>query len=280
MRPMPNSCSPDLDAATLYLRTDFEAEAGRLVAVDLDAFQETGQVSWQEVIAESEHTLLEARSAGDGFILVYLADAQPLIFQVGLDGSSAQPVDVVEVRVVGLNAKRGDTEAFVGLSSVTSPTESYLIEARSAAVTSLAELVQPAEEAFVPPQIVVERLTATSKDGASVPYFLVSPADADRSRPQPTLLVRIWGFKIPVLRGLSPWLALLACRRWTAGDRQPARWGEFGTAWYEAGRLAHKQNVFDDFVAVADHLKQTGVTTTQQLALHGRSNGACLSEPC
>ena len=32
------------DAATLYLRTDFEAEAGRLVAVDLDAFQETGQV--------------------------------------------------------------------------------------------------------------------------------------------------------------------------------------------------------------------------------------------
>jgi prolyl oligopeptidase len=52
--------------------------------------------------------------------------------------------------------------------------------------------------------------------------------------------------------------------------------GEFGTAWYEAGRLAHKQNVFDDFVAIAEHLKQTGVTTTQQLALHGRSNGGLL----
>jgi len=52
--------------------------------------------------------------------------------------------------------------------------------------------------------------------------------------------------------------------------------GEFGTAWYEAGRLANKQNVFDDYTAVAEHLKQTGVTTTRQLALHGRSNGGLL----
>ncbi|HKN45941.1 MAG TPA: prolyl oligopeptidase family serine peptidase, partial [Propionibacteriaceae bacterium] len=269
------------DADTLYLRTDFEAEAGRLVAVDLDAFQETGRIGWREVIAESEHTLLEARSAGDGFIVVYLADAQPVIFQVGRDGSSAQPVDVDGGAVVGLDAKCGDPEAFVGLSSVTSPTQSYLIEADSAAVTSLAELVQPAEAAFVPPQIVppqilVERLTATSKDGTSVPYFLIAPADADRSRPQPTLLYGYGGFKIPVLAdyraGWPCWLAaggVLAIANLRGG-------GEFGTAWYEAGRLAHKQNVFDDFVAVADHLKQTGATTTQQLALHGRSNGGLL----
>ena len=53
--------------------------------------------------------------------------------------------------VVGLNAKRGDPEAFIGLSSVTSPTQSYLIEASSAAVTSLAGLVQPARTPS-PPQ--------------------------------------------------------------------------------------------------------------------------------
>jgi prolyl oligopeptidase len=264
------------DATTLYLRTDFEAESGRLVAVDLNAFHETGRIDWREVIAESEHTLLHARSAGDGFILVYLADAHPLIFQVGRDGSSAQPVDVFGGAVVGLNARRGDPEAFVGLSSVTSPAQSYLIEADSAAVTSLAALVQPAEEAFVPPGIVVERLVATSKDGTSVPFFLVAPAGADRSRPQPTLLYGYGGFKIPVLADYRPgwpgWLAaggVLAIANLRGG-------GEFGTAWYDAGRLAHKQNVFDDFAAVAEHLKQTGVTTTQQLALHGRSNGGLL----
>ncbi|HET9778720.1 MAG TPA: prolyl oligopeptidase family serine peptidase [Propionibacteriaceae bacterium] len=178
--------------------------------------------------------------------------------------------------VVGLNAKRGDAEAFIGLSSVTSPTHSYLIETSSAAVTSLKGLVQPAADASAVPQTVIERRRAISKDGTPVPYFLIARADADRSRPQPTLLYGYGGFKIPVLADYRPgwpcWLAaggLLAIANLRGG-------GEFGTAWYEAGRLANKQNVFDDFVAVAEHLNQTGVTTTQQLALHGRSNGGLL----
>jgi prolyl oligopeptidase len=227
-------------------------------------------------MAASEHTLLDARAAGDGFILVYLADAQPQIIRVNLDGSSAQQVEVVGGAVVGLNAKRGDREAFIGLSSVTSPTHSYLIETSSAAATSLAGLLQPAEEASDAPQTVMERRTAISKDGTPVPYFLIRPADVDRSRPQPTLLYGYGGFKVPILADYRPgwpcWLAaggLLAIANLRGG-------GEFGTAWYEAGRLAHKQNVFDDYVAVAEHLKQTGVTTAEQLALHGRSNGGLL----
>jgi prolyl oligopeptidase len=264
------------DAARLYLRTDLEAEAGRLVAVDLGSFSDSGQVRWQEVVAESEHTLLDARAAGEGFILVYLADAQPRVIRVSLDGSSAQDVEVAGGAVVGLNARRGDGEAFIGLSSVTSPTQSYLIETSTAVATSLAGLVQRGDEAFVPPQTVMERRTAISKDGTPVPYFLIAPAHADRTRPQPTLLYGYGGFKIPVLAdyrpGWSGWLAaggLLAIANLRGG-------GEFGTAWYESGRLARKQNVFDDYIAVAEHLKQTGVSTTQQLALHGRSNGGLL----
>jgi prolyl oligopeptidase len=263
-------------AATLYLRTDLEAEAGRLVAVDLASFEDSGQIRWQEVVPESENTLLDARAAGDGFILVYLADAQPRIILVGLDGASARDVEVTGGAVVGLDSKRGDGETFIGLSSVTAPTHSYLIQTSSAAVISLAGLVQPADDAFAAPQTVVERRTAISNDGTPVPYFLIAPADADRTRPQPTLLYGYGGFKIPVLAdyrpGWSGWLAaggLLAIANLRGG-------GEFGTTWYEAGRLARKQNVFDDYIAVAEHLKQTDVTTTQQLALHGRSNGGLL----
>jgi prolyl oligopeptidase len=228
------------------------------------------------VVAESEHTLLDTRAAGDGFILVYLADAQPRLVRVGLDGLSAEQIEVTGGAVVGLNARRGDPEAFIGLSSVTSPTHSYLIQTGSAGATSLAELVQPTDDAFTAPKAAMERRTAISKDGTPVPYFLITPADADRSRPQPTLLYGYGGFKIPVLADYRPgwpcWLAaggLVVIANLRGG-------GEFGTAWYEAGRLTHKQNVFDDYVAVAEHLKQTGVTTTQQLAMHGRSNGGLL----
>jgi prolyl oligopeptidase len=84
------------------------------------------------------------------------------------------------------------------------------------------------------------------------------------------------GFKIPIFAdyrpGWSGWLAaggLVAIANLRGG-------GEFGTEWYEAGRLAHKQQVFDDFIAVAEDLKAGGVTSTSQLALHGRSNGGLL----
>jgi prolyl oligopeptidase len=265
------------DASTLYLRTDLDAEAGRLVAVDLDTFTASGEIIWQEVVAQSEHTLSGAKASGDGFILIYLADAQPLIIQTGLDGSSPRVVDLPSGgAVVGLNAKRGDPEAFVGLSSVTSATHSYLIDTPTSTATSLKALVQPGPEEFLPPEIVMERRAATSKDGTPVPYFLITPVDVDRSRPQPTLLYGYGGFKIPVLADYRPgwpcWLAaggLLAIANLRGG-------GEFGTAWYEDGRLSAKQNVFDDFVAVAEDLKQTGITTTEQLALHGRSNGGLL----
>jgi prolyl oligopeptidase len=52
--------------------------------------------------------------------------------------------------------------------------------------------------------------------------------------------------------------------------------GEYGTEWYDDGRLANKQHVFDDFIAVGEQLVASGVTTSAQLALHGRSNGGLL----
>ena len=129
---------------------------------------------------------------------------------------------------------------------------------------------------FTPPPVRVERRAATSADGTPVPYFLIMPADADLSRPQPTLMWGYGGFKIPLLAdyrpGWSGWLAaggLLAIANLRGG-------GEFGTDWYEAGRLERKQNVFDDFIAVAEHLTESGVTTAGQLAIHGRSNGGLL----
>ncbi|MHB1487165.1 MAG: S9 family peptidase [Acidimicrobiales bacterium] len=52
--------------------------------------------------------------------------------------------------------------------------------------------------------------------------------------------------------------------------------GEMGRAWYENGKLAHKTNTFDDFIAVARHLVAQGWTTPAQMVARGGSAGGLL----
>src|SRR5262249_28646307 len=47
---------------------------------------------------------------------------------------------------------------------------------------------------------------------------------------------------------------------------------EYGEAWHDAGRLARKQNVFDDFYACARALVDKGYTRPEHLAINSRSN--------
>ncbi|MGD1169819.1 S9 family peptidase [Mycobacterium seoulense] len=52
--------------------------------------------------------------------------------------------------------------------------------------------------------------------------------------------------------------------------------GEMGRPWYEHGKLLEKKNTFTDFVAVARHLVDTGVTRPGQLVALGGSAGGLL----
>jgi prolyl oligopeptidase len=165
------------------------------------------------------------------------------------------------------------------MSSVTRPLTAYRLDLADGGVTEL-DLAPPGDRSWQPPDVVTERRRATSADGTQVPYFLVRAVDAPGGQqgdePRPTMLWGYGGFGVPVLASYRPafvgWLAaggVLAIANLRGG-------GEFGTAWHEAGRLRLKQNVFDDFAAVAEDLVATGVTTSDRLALYGGSNGGLL----
>jgi prolyl oligopeptidase len=246
----------------LVLRTDRDASRGRVVLSTLDG-------SFTDLIPEGDATLQAVRCTADGLATLTLVDAQPVLTLYAPNGSGKRVVDVPGGGVVGLNAGPEYDELFIGLSTTTDPTLSYVVSTGSGDVRALPELVR-GSGGFTPPQVTVTRRTGP------VPYFLITRSDLDFSEPRPTLMWGYGGFRIPIQADYRPgwpaWLAaggVLVIANLRGG-------GEYGTEWHDAGRLKNKQNVFDDFIAVAEDLVDNGVTTPAQLAIHGRSNGGLL----
>ncbi|MDX2970699.1 prolyl oligopeptidase family serine peptidase [Kribbella solani] len=249
----------------LVLRTDRDAPRGRVVLSSLDG-------SFTDLIPEGDATLQAVRGTASGLAALTLVDAQPVLTLYTLDGSDRRVVDVPGGGVVGLNAGPEYDELFIGLSTTTDPTLSYVVSTDTGDVRALPELVR-GSGGFTPPQVTVTRRTAPGRD---VPYFLITRSDLDFSTPRPTLMWGYGGFRIPIHADYRPgwpaWLAaggVLVIANLRGG-------GEYGAEWHDAGRLKNKQNVFDDFIAVGEHLRDSGVTTPEQLVIHGRSNGGLL----
>jgi len=138
----------------------------------------------------------------------------------------------------------------------------------------------------------VTRAHAVSADGTRVPYTVIGPrvmqeasqeATSERARQhaRPCLLNGYGGFAIPLLpsyltgQGIG-WLA----RGGVYVVAHIRGGGEFGTEWHTAAQGEHRQRSFDDFIAVAEALISTGVTSAAQLGIQGGSNGGLLVAAC
>ena len=122
-----------------------------------------------------------------------------------------------------------------------------------------------------------EQRFATSKDGTRVPYFVIWPQGAKADGKNPTLLYGYGGFEV----SLQPWYSGTFGRAWheRGGVLVVANirgGGEFGPGWHQAAIKANKQRSYDDFIAVAEDLIRTQVTTPAQLGIEGGSNGGLL----
>jgi prolyl oligopeptidase len=118
---------------------------------------------------------------------------------------------------------------------------------------------------------------ARSADGTMIPYFMVGPRNLDRNGKNPTLLYAYGGFEVPMM----PFYSAIYGNSWLENGgvfvlANIRGGGEFGPQWHQDGLKGNRQNVFDDFHAVAEDLIKREITSGKHLGIQGGSNGGLL----
>ena len=261
----------DGTGSALWFKTNMHAPTYQVLKIDLDR----DDPHWDFVIPQNVEVLESASLVGDKLVLSYMKDASSLV-QV-YDSATLVRQDDLELGDLGsvgyFYGEPGDPEAFYSFSSFNRPATIFRLDTTSGERTIFA---QP-DVSFDPEDYAVEQRFYTSKDGTRVPMFVFRRADVAQSgEAVPTLLYGYGGFDISLTPGFSAsrmaWVQ--AGGAFVLANIRGG--GEYGKAWHDGGRLANKQNVFDDFIAAGEYLKAEGITPEDGLAIQGGSNGGLL----
>jgi prolyl oligopeptidase len=256
----------------LYVMTNEGAARYRIFAVDP---KKPARDAWRSVIPEHARDVIRNfEVVGRQILLAYLHDGATRLERFDRDGSSRGAVELPTLGTSdGFVGLADGTEAFFGFESFALAPEIRRLDLKSGA----SERWQAVNAPIKSEDYSVEAFWARSKDGTLVPYQWVRRRELKLGEhPAPTLLYGYGGFNENILPRFSRSLQAFIERGGIYVQAILRGGGEFGEAWHRAGSLEHKQNGFDDFIAVAETLIARGVTSTKQLAIHGRSNGGLL----
>lgn len=261
------------DSTDFWFWTNKDAPLGRVVKVDCSKVG--GE--WTEIVPEGEHLLDDATLVGGRLLCHYLVDAQSELHVFESGGAFVEKVDLPAAgSLSGMEGKERGFETFIGYSSFANPGALYRYDVMASELTK----VRQAKGSFDASPYTARQVFAKSADGTRVPVFLVHKRGLEKNGDHPVLLYGYGGFNIPMRPSFSTraaaWLELggvyaVACLR---GG------GEYGNEWYRAGTLERKQNVFDDFIAVAEDLVDRKITRPGRIAILGGSNGGLLVGAC
>ena len=133
--------------------------------------------------------------------------------------------------------------------------------------------VQQVPSGYDPSLYVTERLMAPARDGARVPVSIVRPRETPLDGTAPLYLYGYGAYGHAIPPSFSTTRLSLLERGFVYAIAHIRGGDDLGYHWYEAGKLEHRGNTFNDFVDVARHLIAAGYTRAGQIAIAGGSAG-------
>ena len=257
-----------------YFRTDQDAAHGRFVAIDVT---QPERAHWHSLIPESDDILEQVVLTQQHFAAVTLHHAQHRLELFDRTGRRLREIALpAGSALLSVNGHADSDELFVSYHAfLRAPTN-----LRYDLATGRDETLESPAVEFDASRYETRQVFAVSRDDTRVPMFITQRKGLPLDGRQPVLLYGYGGFDIALTPSFDVsrlvWLEMggvFAMANLRGG-------GEYGEEWHRGGMLHAKQNVFDDFIACAEHLISEGITSSAKLAIQGRSNGGLLVGAC
>jgi prolyl oligopeptidase len=254
----------------LFFHTDHLAPRGRIITIDPASPREAPV----ELVPESPDKLSSATIVDGCLVTSYLQNASDRIRLFDLSGSPIGEIPLPDIgALTGMTGRPGDRELFVGFTAFTYPPTNFRYDFGSHELSAFGAAPSPID----PSAYETTQVWYDSKDHTRISMFLVHRKGLPKDGQRPVLLTGYGGFNISLTPAFDPsnfaWLekgAIYAVANLRGG-------GEYGEDWHQAGTFERKQNVFDDFIAAAEWLVQSGYTNPRKIAIEGGSNGGLLT---
>jgi len=256
---------------TLYVLSNDGAPRYKLLAIDPTS---TGESNWKTILPEGPDTLEGVGVAGNHLVATFLHDASSRVRLYSRKGVLEREVTLPGLgTAAAFSSRASNPSIYFRYASFLTPGTIYDLDANTGKSKRWAELATPIDER----NFEIHQVHYPSKDGTSVPMFLVHKKGLVRDGKNPALLYGYGGFNISLTPGFAAAVIPFIEQGGIYAVANLRGGGEFGEDWHRAGMLKNKQNVFDDFAAAAEYLIAQNYTRPERLAISGRSNGGLLT---
>ena len=257
------------NGSTLYIRSDKDAPNRFVAAVDLTHVP----AAMKTIVPERKEAIESVSLIGGKLVAQYLVDVQSRMLLFDLNGASAGEIMLPGTGTIGAISGRQDSpDIWYTFTSPLAPSTVYVFNPATKNSQSFEAAKPPVDTSG----FETKAMFATSKDGTRVPFFLTAKKNLPLDGSNPTMLYGYGGFSVTTLpsyrQDVPAWLERGGV--WVTANMRGG--SEYGEAWHKAGMLEKKQNVFDDFIAVAEYLIKEKYTSPAKLGIMGGSNGGLL----
>ncbi len=158
----------------------------------------------------------------------------------------------------------------------TSMTMPYTVFELNCVTGERRQLKQEEVHGFTPEHYQSARIEITARDGVNVPVSLVWHREHFQPGTNPLMVYGYGAYGESIDADFSSTRLSLLDRGFVCAIAHIRGGGELGQQWYEAGKLAHKQNTFNDFIDVCNALLAQEYGDPARLYAMGGSAGGLL----